>query len=1081
MTEPSSLREQGNEHFKASRYEDALSCYKEALDTGNMKDLEKAVVYKNKAACFLKLGKNQEAIDDASSSLELAPNDPKALFRRCQAYENVGKVEEAFKDAALLIKVDPQNKAVRPVFSRLNTVVQDRIKKQNSTTHKVSQMFNITFDASGDKEKRLQGMNNLVVLGREEVGANMIIREGGLSKLKAVLSERQPEIVQAAVRVLATLSKDSKERCAAVLKEVDLPTILRLMSAETEEMSSSVALLVQNLISYYTELDQYIASVQKHEEEKKKGVRKPYPQLQLGAEAQAFLKEVFQGLVKMLPSAKVTAHGRDSAMELITKNVVSRTGADWTKHFLDTEGVENLLTVAGTQKEFKTLPTTPMSSMHASVALSKIFDDLISDQLREKFKDKCQEHFRDLFSDNIFESKIEAVAAISSLLQGPYEVGSMVLSLEGVVPLMFSLADSDNPQYQLVAVEAIVSSAQKKDKCSGILKDAVPILKKLYQSAEDHIRVRALVGLCKLGSFGGTDASMQPMADGSAEKLARICRKFLVNASHNVDLRKWATEGLAYLTLQAEIKEELVNDVPAVKSIFDLAKEKERNLTYACVTVLVNCTNSYDKQEVMPELVELAKFAKQHIPEEHPKDKAEFVTSRLLRLAKAGIINALVALSSTDSKNSRELLCRVYMSLATEESLRGLIVQQGGVKSLLNLMSDNTDNGSVLAAHALAKIAVTSDPHFAFQGQRMYEVVRPLLSLLNADRSGLQNFEALLALTNLSSVSDSLRNRILTEKGLPMLEHHMYEEHEMLRRAATECMCNMVMCEKVQDLYEGSNDRIKLMVLYAGEEEIALVRAATGALAMLSARPTLCQKIVEVSQWLDIFQVHTVSELPDIQHRACHVVMNLVLAGEDTARLVVESPLLEILMAVSKDTDPQAESAKKAADAALAKAVEYGLIKENQEGKAPDKFLEILRAQLRKAAEEEARRRKEEEEEEERQRKKEEEEKRLAEEEFQSKEKTKKEEDAADDEELEEIIVDKKQEEEAPSGPKIRELTEEEVAEFERKKNAEENKAKGEAKTSHNDNGDDDDKDKEIDAEELERGDVWNDEKGLPQ
>ena len=42
-------------------------------------------------------------------------------------------------------------------------------------------------------------------------------------------------------------------------------------------------------------------------------------------------------------------------------------------------------------------------------------------------------------------------------------------------------------------------------------------------------------------------------------------------------------------------------------------------MTYASVTVLVNLTNSYDKQEVSPEMLELAKFAKQHIPEEHAK------------------------------------------------------------------------------------------------------------------------------------------------------------------------------------------------------------------------------------------------------------------------------------------------------------------------------------------------------------------------------------------------------------------------------------------------------------------------------
>ena len=46
------------------------------------------------------------------------------------------------------------------------------------------------------------------------------------------------------------------------------------------------------------------------------------------------------------------------------------------------------------------------------------------------------------------------------------------------------------------------------------------------------------------------------------------------------------------------------------------------------VTTLVNLTNSYDTQEVIPEMIELAKFAKQHIPEEHELDDEDFVIKR---------------------------------------------------------------------------------------------------------------------------------------------------------------------------------------------------------------------------------------------------------------------------------------------------------------------------------------------------------------------------------------------------------------------------------------------------------------------
>ena len=55
---------------------------------------------------------------------------------------------------------------------------------------------------------------------------------------------------------------------------------------------------------------------------------------------------------------------------------------------------------------------------------------------------------------------------------------------------------------QRVAVEAIVHSASKKDRCAGILKDAVPILKNLYKSSDESIQVRALVvSFCGSGWF----------------------------------------------------------------------------------------------------------------------------------------------------------------------------------------------------------------------------------------------------------------------------------------------------------------------------------------------------------------------------------------------------------------------------------------------------------------------------------------------------------------------------------------------------------------------------------------------------
>lgn len=51
---------------------------------------------------------------------------------------------------------------------------------------------------------------------------------------------------------------------------------------------------------------------------------------------------------------------------------------------------------------------------------------------------------------------------------------------------------------------------------------------------------------------------------------------------------------------------------------FSLQSE-DKTVLFAVGSTLVNCTNSYDVEKPDPQMVELAKYAKQHVPEEHPK------------------------------------------------------------------------------------------------------------------------------------------------------------------------------------------------------------------------------------------------------------------------------------------------------------------------------------------------------------------------------------------------------------------------------------------------------------------------------
>ena len=63
------------------------------------------------------------------------------------------------------------------------------------------------------------------------------------------------------------------------------------------------------------------------------------------------------------------------------------------------------------------------------------------------------------------------------------------------------------------------------------------------------------------------------------------------------------------------------------------------------------------------------------------QDLGDFVKNRRKQLVDAGVAVALVALTSvSDSESTRELLSKVFRSLAEDEQSRGLMMQQGSVK-----------------------------------------------------------------------------------------------------------------------------------------------------------------------------------------------------------------------------------------------------------------------------------------------------------------------------------------------------------------------------------------------------------------
>ncbi|XP_053980560.1 protein unc-45 homolog B [Hylaeus volcanicus] len=913
-------KEKGNQEFNKENWSEALSCYTNALKLTDEDNSEKAVYYKNRAAAYLKQKEYNKAVMDCDEALKICQNDPKALFRRCQALEALERFEEAYRDARYIISADPGNKAIQPIAARLHEIVQERYKQNSRVSAKVSQMMDIAFQMEGDSEKRKTAMNNLLVLVWERAGAEVMYKEGIVSKIMKILKlEKNEEIITDAIRIIAELCKDNISRTKSILQDIGIPWCLEMINSKVTERVNAAQYCLQTILNTYSGM-----------------TNKPdsKPKKELCDKYHKEIDTILSCLLYSVTSRTISGIARDAIIELIMRNI-HYTALNWAERLVELRGLQRLMEVASELEEYKyesSMNITSSTRTVTSVCLARIYENMYYDAAKERFSDAINEYIKDKLLTPDMESKVRVVVAITTLLLGPLDVGNTIIAREGILEMILVMAGTDDLLQQKVACECIVAAASKKDKAIAIINQGANILKKLYQSKDDSIKVRALVGLCKLGSSGGTDATIRPFADGATKRLAEACRRFLINPKKQKDMRKWAVEGLSYLTFDAEVKEKLIEDREAIQAMIELAKTGDQSVIYGVVTTLVNLCNAYDKQEMIPEMVELAKFAKHHIPEEHELDDADFVNKRLISLAKAGVTSALVSLSKTESQNSKELIARVFNAICSQQEVRGIVVQQGGAKALLPLALDGTDKGKKQASQALARLGITINPEVAFPGQRIMEVVRPFINLLNPECSALENFEALMALCNLAGINDNIRKRILKEGGFQKVEAYMFEDHDLLRRASVQVVNNLIMCEDTVKFYEEENDRVKYLVILCEDEDTDTSMAAAGALAMLtSVSKKSCMKIFDAKDWLDALRFLLANPNPDLQHRGVVIVSNMIKSTKEIAAKLIETDVMEILMALTKSDTVENKKVKEIASDALKVASEWKLIKSANE------------------------------------------------------------------------------------------------------------------------------------------------------
>jgi len=914
MSTSAEEKEKGNSCFKKGSYKEAAVLYTNALKICTDEDKDMIIaLYKNRAACWLKLKRYDDAISDCKAAIQLAPSDVKALYRLAQGLEGKNEHSEALRTLKHLLSIEPKNKEAIEFAQKVTDHIKQQIEKSQSTDYLVNEMFQALENKDAPKDKKIQAAKNFAILSRENAGAERIIKSDGIERLLAFLDSDNVEILTHILNTFIGICSYHKQRTMTVMHVFPVPKMASLLSSECSETSTTTAQLLQRIFL------SFVFSSKENTEE-----------YEISGSQLSVIVSILQMLLTLVVSYKIKATGRDAILELFMALTRSKR---FCKMLVDQELPKTLLQVAANTSDlnepFVPLPVTNRTRMNVSVVLTKVHEGLSKDD-KKCFEAQCSGSVNALLSKEDETSQIQGMTSLAAILQGVVQVGNTIFSEDVILTKVVALAGSENPRCQIIAVELLALSASDKDHCKKIMEPGVPLMKKLFTSTDDRIKIRALVGLCKLGSVGGWNINARTFTTEALLNLQNACKNFLISPIKDITLQKWAIEGTAFLSMDAEVKEVLIKDLPVLRVLLkDVAttNSTDQSLLYGIATILVNLTNSYDKPERNPELEELGKYAGENIPKEHEFDQEKYVAQRVTVLLQEGAVPAMVAIGSCDSLKTREQVARVLLALSTDQANRGVVVQQGGAKCLLSLAITNTKEGKFAAAQALAKIGITTNPELAFPGQRSLEVIRPLVALLRSE-NGLQQFEGLMALTNLAGMNDDVRRRILKEGGVREIESLMFEEHELIRRAATEAMCNLVQLEDVTKRFHDDDvERVKLLTLFAGEDDEALSRAATGALAHLTHSVPICQKMMAVKSCMEILKQICLSENIGIRHRAVYILANLIEADKEIAEKILDNSELEAMIILNGlSLDKKEVQVKKCADRALKKLVQYKLI-----------------------------------------------------------------------------------------------------------------------------------------------------------
>jgi len=123
LTPAQQAKEEGNVHYKESRYDDAIESYTKAINLAKDEN-EKAVYYSNRAACFAQKQMYTEVVTDCNLCLDIQTNNVKALIRRGLAFEARENLKMARLDMSKALSLEPSARQASEALVRIDRALK---------------------------------------------------------------------------------------------------------------------------------------------------------------------------------------------------------------------------------------------------------------------------------------------------------------------------------------------------------------------------------------------------------------------------------------------------------------------------------------------------------------------------------------------------------------------------------------------------------------------------------------------------------------------------------------------------------------------------------------------------------------------------------------------------------------------------------------------------------------------------------------------------------------------------------------------------------------------------------------------